>query len=373
MRLNVLCCLLAAGWLGILPAMSQDTNAANLLWRLELPGKQAQSSPAIAPDGTIYLGTFHGWLLAVTPTGKIKWQFKTKLEIHSSPAVGADGTIYVGSRDRNIYAISPDGNLKWKFATGAWVDSSPAIAEDGTIYCGSHDRNLYALTPEGKLKWRFDAGGIVFSSPAIAADGTIYVGSHDRNFYAVSPDGKLKWKFPTRGPIDSSPTLAADGGIFFSSTDGNFYALDASGAERWRVHTSGYTGSTAVLDERGNLYVSADKDHVIITPEGKIAFQHPTDVPMDGSPAITANGQAIFSIPWLAVGTFHRDQPWPPRWTYKMDSNMCGSPNVNPAGVIYACSGWYLFALQPPSPAPPIKSAWPLWRGNPQQTGRLMK
>jgi len=32
-----------------------------------------------------------------------------------------------------------------------------------------------------------------------------------------------------------------------------------------------------------------------------------------------------------------------------------------------------LYALKPPFPAPPEKSAWPLWRANPQQTGRISK
>ena len=88
----------------------------------------SDSSPAIAPDGTIYFGTFDGKLWAVNPDGSRKWVFKAGREIKSSPAVGADGTIYFGCRDRRFYAVRPDGKKKWEFKTGAWVDSSPAIA-----------------------------------------------------------------------------------------------------------------------------------------------------------------------------------------------------------------------------------------------------
>src|SRR5476649_2859644 len=111
--------------------------AATNLWKLFLENAASGSSPALAPDGTIYQATFVGRLFAVTLQGEIKWTFKAGREIESSPAVANDGTIYFGSRDRKFYAVTPEGKLKWTFATGAWVDSSPAIAADGTVYFGS--------------------------------------------------------------------------------------------------------------------------------------------------------------------------------------------------------------------------------------------
>ncbi len=45
--------------------------------------------------------------------GTLKWSYATGGGIYSSPAVGPDGTIYVGSRDFSLYAINPDGTLKW--------------------------------------------------------------------------------------------------------------------------------------------------------------------------------------------------------------------------------------------------------------------
>src|SRR5438132_14205422 len=98
---------------------------ATNLWTLKLCDWNNQSSPAVAPDGTIYHGTFDGRFLAIDPDGTIKWTFDTSTEIYSSPAVGADGTIYFGSRDRALYAVTPQGKLKWSFKTGGWVDSSP--------------------------------------------------------------------------------------------------------------------------------------------------------------------------------------------------------------------------------------------------------
>ena len=83
------------------------------------------------------------YLGAQTPAKK--WEFVSGGEVFSSPTIASNGTIYVGSYDNKLYAINPDGGKKWEFATGGRVHSSPAIASDGTIYVGSCDHKLYAV------------------------------------------------------------------------------------------------------------------------------------------------------------------------------------------------------------------------------------
>ena len=94
-------------------------------------------------------------LTAQTP-GTMKWAFTTGDWVDSSPAIGPDGTIYIGSEDNKLYAINPDGTEKWAFNTGGNVNSSPAIGPDGTIYVGSDDDKLYAINPDGTEKWAFE-------------------------------------------------------------------------------------------------------------------------------------------------------------------------------------------------------------------------
>jgi len=72
----------------------------------------------------------------------------------SSPAIASDGTLYIGSGNHNLKAISPDGTIRWEYETGGAISAAPAIGADGTIYAGSYDRQLYALRPDdGSLKW----------------------------------------------------------------------------------------------------------------------------------------------------------------------------------------------------------------------------
>src|SRR5438477_110381 len=82
-------------------------------------------------DGTIYVGAGSN-LIAVNPDGSLKWSYPAADWIDSSPAIGPDGTIYVGSWDDNLYAVRPDGSEKWRFTADDNVSTSPAIAADGT-------------------------------------------------------------------------------------------------------------------------------------------------------------------------------------------------------------------------------------------------
>jgi len=49
---------------------------------------------------------------------RLKWKFKTRGDVESSPVIAQNGTIYVGSLDHYLYAINPNGSLKWKFRIG---------------------------------------------------------------------------------------------------------------------------------------------------------------------------------------------------------------------------------------------------------------
>src|SRR4029453_12498371 len=71
---------------------------------------------------------------------------------HSSPTVAADGTVYVGSNDNKVYALDgATGKKKWEFVTGYMVGSSPALGTDGTVFAVSSDGLLYALAGTSPL------------------------------------------------------------------------------------------------------------------------------------------------------------------------------------------------------------------------------
>ena len=111
-------------------------------------GDRVSTTPAIGPDGSVYIGCADGKLYAFDPEGRELWSFYTKDSIYSHPAVGKDGSIYFGSYDHHVYSLDPQGDLRWKLKTGDGVGSSPSIGPEGTVYIGSDDNKLYAIGGE---------------------------------------------------------------------------------------------------------------------------------------------------------------------------------------------------------------------------------
>jgi len=189
----------------------------------------------------------------------LKWSFATGGRVQSSPAIAADGTIYVGSDDSRIYALHPDGSLKWSYKTGRGIPCTPVVGPGGVVYVISDQ--LYALEADGKLKWSYpvNAEWDFFGSAGLGPDGTIYVGSsYESKLYALNPDGSLKWSRVIDGPITSSVAIGADGVLYFGSLSGTLYAVRSDGFLKWEYPVGTRILSPAIGTD-GRLYVATDK------------------------------------------------------------------------------------------------------------------
>ena len=156
------------------------------VWRF-VTGDTIMSSPALSHDGSrVYIGSCDGYLYAVnTADGSRAWAVTVPLvrgSTSSSPAVAPDGTIYVGSNGASVtqangtlFAISPAGAVLWQFETAYDIRSSPAVSAGGTIYIGVMDGYVYALNPDGTKKWQYLGNGGIYGSPAVAANGSVVV------------------------------------------------------------------------------------------------------------------------------------------------------------------------------------------------------
>ena len=244
-----------------------NASNGNGIWTFTTDGP-VYSSPVIGDNGMIYVGSWStpGKLYAIKPDGSgAQWVFDGAQDgIRSAPAIAPNGTIYVGSMDGRLYAIKPDGTKDWDFQTGDMVNSSPAIASDGTIYVGSLDDYLYAIDPNThQEKWRTLLLGDVFSSPAIDKEGTIYVGSGSNRVHAMEPvNGNEQWHYQTGGNVWSSPAIGDDGTIYVGSSDNKVHAIMPSGKMKWVVDTHGFVYSAPAVGADGMVYVGSGDKHL---------------------------------------------------------------------------------------------------------------
>jgi len=173
-----------------------DTNGTEK-WKCDLgPPSFSFTTPTVGSDGTIYWAHLDapgvGRIIAINPDGTIDWRSDSIGGIQfSSPAIATDGTIYVGSAS-GLNAINLDGTLKWVFPTDGAVYSSPAVDNEGTIYFGTYDSIFYAVDSDGNLKWDYQTGGLIAtSSPAIDVSGKVWVGASDGNLYSFAYSSRI--------------------------------------------------------------------------------------------------------------------------------------------------------------------------------------
>ncbi len=290
-------------YIGVEVGTASSTSPSGRLFAINPNGSQKwvfsspdwiDSTPAVAGDGTVYVGSWDGVLYALRADGSKLWDFKAGSFIASSPALGSDGTIYVGAGS-NLVAVNRDGTLKWSFPAADWIDSSPAISPDGSIVVGSWDGNVYAIRPDGSEKWRFETQGDVASSPAIAGDGTVYVGSRDASVYAINANGTLKWSFDTTDTVETSPAIGADGAVYVATTGGRVFAFDRNGTERWRYPRAAVAAlnsiysSPAVRSDGAIVFGSSNDAIYALRSDGTLLWRTPLGEWSDSSPLITSN------------------------------------------------------------------------------------
>ena len=328
----------------------------NILWDCTVGGV-VTTSPAMASDGTIYVGTMvyagsgANEITAINPDGSIKWTYTASSWLYgSSPAVGADGTIYIGSLNGTFYAINADGTLKWTYSMGTTFWSSPVIAEDGTIYMSSEDCNLYALNPDGTLQWEYTMEGGSNSSPAIGNDGTIYVGDAEGYLYAIDSDGSLEWAYTLPGAIYSSPAVATDGTIYIGSNESQaFYAIHPNGSLYWVYSVTDVLYSSPAIGDDGMIYVgSADGNLYAINPDGTYEWSSDVGNEVVSSPAIDAAGNVYVAS---EDGVMHAlDSNGDEIWYMQLGDQSWTSPAIGDDGVLYVSDHAYtVYAFGPES------------------------
>lgn len=266
------------------------------------------SSAAMGPDGTVYIATYNSTLAALDPvTGTEHWTVSVgETEgafsvIQASPAIAADGAIVLTTIAGFAHAYDPDGNELWSFEIGEASQSSPVIDQQGNIYFGADDGKVYCLNASGEVQWTFavDTAGAeesrIRSSPAIDSQGNLYVGAGDGFLYSLTANGALRWKFQTPEAVDSTPAIDRSNQIYFGSRNGSLYCVDQGGELVWSTYLGDIFYSSPVIDDNGFVYATyfggQGKSLVIaFAPGGVEVWQTQIEAVIDSSLTISPDG-----------------------------------------------------------------------------------
>jgi outer membrane protein assembly factor BamB len=172
----------------------------------------------------------------------------------STPAVAPDGSIFFGASnlargagDGNLLKFSPDGTFLASFTFG-W-DITPAIYPHDGTYSVIIKNNYYAtrgpyfitqlnsaLKPEWSFKNRtFNSthpNGYEWcvNAPAVDANGAVYANSEDGNIYVINQGGTLNSQIFLKVAIEAAYTPIAIGpdGLIYAENDGDLFVIGSN-------------------------------------------------------------------------------------------------------------------------------------------------
>ncbi len=339
------------------------------LWSFDT-GAEVTGSPAIGPDGAIYIGAGNNNLYALRPDGSKKWEYAAGDRIIGDPAIGPDGTIYFGAFDQLLYAVNPDGSEKWVAATTGSIEVSPAVTRSGAIYIGSDSGYLFAFDAGGANTWSTRTTGLLQSSPSVGPEGTIYCGATDKRFYTFTPKGAKSWVFSVQASIFSSPAISTDGNIYFGANDRNLYALSSAGDTLWSFATGGEIYSSPVIGPDGVIYFGSNDGHFYaLNPDGTPKWDFLVGQPIQSSAAIGSDGTIYFGAHDAKFYALRADGA--SRWEYDAADIIVSSPALATNGVIYfATTTGKLHALQASGTL--ASGNWPMHRRDLRHTASQM-
>lgn len=334
-------------------------------WRFATPGYERSASPAIGPDGTIYLAEQAGYAYAVNPNGSLRWRVRIPGSIDAPPTVAGDGTVYF-SGGSYLHSVRPDGTLNYRLSRGH-VDRYNAMSLVGDTVLYYPNPRLYSLNRDGAIRWANRFGGST-GQQVVAINGTIYLQTRS-SLVALNPDSSLRWTVPFNGSHYSPPSLGNQGMVYCAGCDGEVAAFDSMGGLVWTcvVDDRGrHIYAAPAIDEDGTLYCGFDRGLCAVTSTGTKAWTFESLYDVRTTPAIAADGTIYFGCDDHYFYALNRDSTL--KWRYYLGGDVWSSPVIGPNGTVYVASAdGYLYAIEGGSP--PAQSPWPMYLHDARHTG----
>ncbi len=305
--------LFIASWTAINTGALYALDAAGSeLWHYDLTDYVA-SSPALAPDGSVYVACHDGALYCLNHAGDLRWSFVTSRELTSSPLVGPDGMVYFGSVNANVYCVNPLGQQVWECATGAGVYGAPALASNGFTFCTNAQGKLVAIDTAGGQDWVFSGAGRAEGATCIGTDGTAYFATQEGNVYAVFPDGTLRGSYSAGGSFIAAPALDSTGQLWIGNMNGKLYRLNADASLSGTFTATAGIECSVALDSTDHVCFASNDGHVyVLNPDLSLQWEYQADETIRSSCCISADGVLYFAGTGGTIYAFGPNAALPP-------------------------------------------------------------
>lgn len=338
------------------------------------------STPAVAPDGTIYVASGEG-IFGLDSTGALKCSIPGPANLYAWPlVVASDRRIYEAKYEDLVRLVALDpvsGGQDWECVVNTgqpnwFMDLAPALGAEGTVYvpgCSS----LVAVNPDGTIRWRFATGQFVYP-PAIGNDGTVYAPTV-AGCIAIDSSGTERWRTQAAGRM----AIGRDGVIYSHCFGpGPLVALNPDGTERWQSTANLGLVDPVVIDDNGRLYVGNSRDSLFcLNPDGSVRWRSYCYPAAYGSCTIGADGTiyCVGNTPgaWGTNQVYYHVIAFSPEgkklWEFSAEGEAERDPCLGPDNtLVFSLHNTGVCAFTAPGSGG--NSPWPMYQHDRAHTGR---
>jgi len=211
-------------------------------------------------DGNFIIPRTGSGVLSVDPSdGTINWSSGTGNPWYCSPAVGPDGTIYVTDGSYRVRALDPDdGSSNWSSNPYVGlVRNSITVDENGNIIMIGAN-GLYCFTDNGSTysqKWFQPYPMSWYASVAVGPDGFIFYIDGNGTLRKIDPEyGSTVTSTSGWEDYAARPAIGADG-LIYTNNGSSFRCFNTDLSQRWSYYTfTGSYWSAPALGQDGTVY-----------------------------------------------------------------------------------------------------------------------
>lgn len=154
------------------------------------------------------------------PSARIAWSYRAGAPLAAPPAIAPDGSVVVGSVDGYLHALRHDGSFRWGYTLRGPLVGRPALAANGDVFVAADPNGLYALDPDGMLLWVSSVAGGVTSPPVVDRQARVWVTTGQGTLLGFSGHGGVVGFAHVGGGHTVGPAPLDDQGVIVASADG---------------------------------------------------------------------------------------------------------------------------------------------------------
>ena len=267
--------------------------------------------------------------------------------IYSSPAISPDGWVYVGGQT-NLYKISLSSGYSLLSSPSSPIWSSPAIDYYlEMLYVGNNNGELIIYDLYSNSLWdRIGVSPYAIYAAPLVVDDYVYVIDVNGYLYCLNLWGTLLWERSVASNIVWSSPVTDGVYLYFGDSQGVVYAVSLSdGSVMWSYSTNDEFVGGMAIDTNGNLYIAGEKLWSF-TSSGYLRWSISLDSQAYANPVISRNG--VIYIGTIG-GTLYAIDSTDGSiiWTSDLGGSILSSCVIGDNEVIYVVSGTYLYAIKP--------------------------